>query len=84
MFAAAAPENASWPQTEADNVYYADDCNIYVRSRRAGERVMASVIDVLQTIIDVGTICTPDRPRAARNTLPSECNVNLVMLRSMG
>ena len=22
---------------------YADDCNIYVRSRRAGERVMASV-----------------------------------------
>ncbi len=43
---------------------------------------MASVIDVLQTIIDVGTICTPDRPRAARNTLPSECNVNLVMLHS--
>jgi hypothetical protein len=39
-------------------------------------------IDVLQTIIDVGTICTPDRPRAARNTLPSKCNVNLVMLRS--
>ena len=24
-------------------VHYADDCNIYVRSRRAGERVMASV-----------------------------------------
>ena len=24
-------------------VRYADDCNIYVRSRRAGERVMASV-----------------------------------------
>ncbi len=45
---------------------------------------MASVIDVLQTIIDVETICTPDRPRAARNTLPSECNVNLVMLHSMG
>ena len=28
-------------------VRYADDCNIYVRSRRAGERVMASVIDFL-------------------------------------
>jgi RNA-directed DNA polymerase len=26
-----------------DFVRYADDCNIYVRSRRAGERVMASV-----------------------------------------
>src|SRR5437899_2881556 len=26
---------------------YADDCNIYVRSRRAGERVMASVSRVL-------------------------------------
>ena len=26
---------------------YADDCNIYVRSRRAGERVMASLIRVL-------------------------------------
>ena len=24
-------------------VRYADDCNIYVRSRRAGERVMTSV-----------------------------------------
>src|ERR1041385_6364417 len=24
-------------------VRYADDCNIYVRSRRAGERVMASI-----------------------------------------
>ena len=28
---------------------YADDCNIYVRSRRAGERVMASVIRFLTT-----------------------------------
>jgi RNA-directed DNA polymerase len=28
-------------------VRYADDCNIYVRSRRAGERVMASVADFL-------------------------------------
>ena len=26
---------------------YADDCNIYVRSRRAGERVMASVSQFL-------------------------------------
>ena len=28
-------------------VRYADDCNIYVQSRRAGERVMASVTDFL-------------------------------------
>jgi RNA-directed DNA polymerase len=28
---------------------YADDCNIYVQSRRAGERVMASVIRFLET-----------------------------------
>ena len=28
-------------------VRYADDCNIYVRSKRAGERVMASVSDFL-------------------------------------
>jgi RNA-directed DNA polymerase len=28
---------------------YADDCNIYVRSRRAGERVMASVCQYLST-----------------------------------
>jgi len=28
---------------------YADDCNIYVCSRRAGERVMASVIRFLTT-----------------------------------
>lgn len=28
---------------------YADDCNIYVRSRRAGERVMASVCQYLAT-----------------------------------
>ena len=27
---------------------YADDCNIYVRSRRAGERVMASVTEFLE------------------------------------
>ncbi len=30
-------------------VRYADDCNIYVRSRRAGERVMASVTRFLTT-----------------------------------
>jgi len=29
-------------------VRYADDCNIYVRSRRAGERVMASVREFLE------------------------------------
>src|SRR5437588_10150955 len=28
---------------------YADDCNIYVRSRRAGERVMVSVSRLLTT-----------------------------------
>ena len=28
---------------------YADDCNIYVRSRRAGERVMSSVTRLLTT-----------------------------------
>ena len=28
-------------------VRYADDCNIYVRSERAGERVMASVVDFI-------------------------------------
>lgn len=28
---------------------YADDCNIYVRTRRAGERVMASVVRFLET-----------------------------------
>jgi group II intron reverse transcriptase/maturase len=28
-------------------VRYADDCNIYVRSQRAGERVMASVVDFI-------------------------------------
>lgn len=27
---------------------YADDCNIYVKSRKAGERVMASVIDFIE------------------------------------
>jgi len=30
-------------------VRYADDCNIYVRSRRAGERVMASIERFLET-----------------------------------
>lgn len=32
-------------------VRYADDCNIYVRSRRAGERVMASVSRYLTTAL---------------------------------
>jgi len=27
---------------------YADDCNIYVKSRKAGERVMASIIDFIE------------------------------------
>ena len=30
---------------------YADDCNIYVRSQRAGERVMASVAKFLTTTL---------------------------------
>jgi len=29
-------------------VRYADDCNIYVRSERAGQRVMASVVDFIE------------------------------------
>lgn len=29
-------------------VRYADDCNVYVRSRRAGERVMASVVGFIE------------------------------------
>jgi group II intron reverse transcriptase/maturase len=29
-------------------VRYADDCNVYVRSRRAGERVMASVVQFIE------------------------------------
>ena len=29
-------------------VRYADDCNVYVRSRRAGERVMASIVRFLE------------------------------------
>ena len=29
-------------------VRYADDCNIYVRSQRAGQRVMASVVDFIE------------------------------------
>jgi RNA-directed DNA polymerase len=29
-------------------VRYADDCNIYVKSERAGERVMASVVDFIE------------------------------------
>lgn len=28
---------------------YADDCNIYVKSRKAGERVMKSIIDFIET-----------------------------------
>src|SRR5664279_1351635 len=28
---------------------YADDCNVYVRSRRAGERVMASITRFIMT-----------------------------------
>ena len=44
-------QEANHPICEADAasrprrrfVRYADDCNIYVRSRRAGERIMASV-----------------------------------------
>ena len=29
-------------------VRYADDCNIYVRSQRAGERVMASIVSFIE------------------------------------
>jgi len=27
---------------------YADDCNIYVRSRKAGERIMSSIVDFIE------------------------------------
>jgi RNA-directed DNA polymerase len=30
-------------------VHYADNCNIYVRSERAGQRVMESVTDFIET-----------------------------------
>lgn len=32
-------------------VRYADDCNVYVKSRRAGERVMASLTDYLERVL---------------------------------
>jgi RNA-directed DNA polymerase len=32
-------------------VRYADDCNVYVRSRRAGERVMAAIRDFLSKVL---------------------------------
>jgi RNA-directed DNA polymerase len=39
-------------------VRYADDCNIYVRSRRAGERVMASIAQFLILLSQITvTIC---------------------------
>ena len=48
-------------------VRYADDCNIYVRSRRAGERVMASVTDFLARRLKLTVNATKsavDRPSA--------------------
>jgi len=48
-------------------VRYADDCNIYVRSRRAGERVMASVTDFLARRLKLTVNAAKsavDRPRA--------------------
>jgi len=44
---------------------YADDCNIYVRSRRAGERVMASLTRFLNEVLRLsvnGTKSAVDRP----------------------
>ncbi len=38
----------SWTNGVTRSVRYADDCNIYVRSRRAGERVMANVREFLE------------------------------------
>jgi RNA-directed DNA polymerase len=46
-------------------VRYADDCNIYVRSRRAGERVMASVTRFVTTRLKLrvnATKSTVDQP----------------------
>ncbi len=48
-------------------VRYADDCNIYVRSRRAGERVMASVTRFLAQRLKLtvnADKCAVDRPAA--------------------
>ena len=48
-------------------VRYADDCNLYVRSRRAGERVMASVTDFLARRLKLTVNAAKsavDRPRA--------------------
>ena len=46
-------------------VRYADDCNIYVRSGRAGERVMASIVGFLSEALRLavnGTKSAVDRP----------------------
>ena len=42
-------------------VRYADDCNIYVRSRRAGERVMASVTRLLAQRLKLKVKCRQER-----------------------
>ena len=46
-------------------VRYADDCNIYVRSRRAGERVMASVTRFLDPAPQAPGQCSQERGRGA-------------------
>ncbi|WP_213504211.1 hypothetical protein [Novosphingobium sp. 502str22] len=53
---------------------YADDCNIYVRSQAAGERVMASVTALLEGKLRPASI----RPRARLHTsgnVPSSATV---------
>jgi hypothetical protein len=62
---------------------YADDCNIYVRSRRAGERVMTSVSGLIVNISSIlGLIPAPfmgvyastkTLSKGCRNRSPPEC-----------
>jgi retron-type reverse transcriptase len=42
---------------------YADDCNIYVRSQQAGERVMASITRFLADTLKLTVIWTRARSR---------------------
>ena len=45
---------------------YADDCNLYVGSQRAGQRVLASLITFLRKLIGLGSsagLTVPDRRR---------------------
>ena len=53
---------------------YADDCNIYVRSQRAGERVMASVASFLTTTLRLKVNESKRRSRDRRSASLSIAN----------